>query len=80
MVYVYILKSLNDSSYYIGITKNINNRLAKHNKGGVYSTKYRKSLILIKSEVFENYAEAREREKKIKSFKGGNNFKKLINN
>jgi len=78
MLYVYILKSLKDNRYYIGITKNLKSRLVKHNRGGVYSTKARKPFILIKSEKFENYSSAREREKEIKSFKGGNKFKKLI--
>jgi putative endonuclease len=78
MVHVYILKSLKDNKYYIGITKNLENRLAKHNRGEVFSTKTRKPFILIKSEEFENYSNAREREKEIKSYKGGNKFKKLI--
>lgn len=78
MVYVYILKSLKDNKYYIGITKNLENRLVKHNRGEVFSTKARKPFILIKSEEFENYLKAREREKEIKSYKGGNKFKKLI--
>ena len=78
MVYVDILKSLKDNKYYIGITKNLENRLVKHNRGEVFSTKARKPFILIKSEEFENYLKAREREKEIKSYKGGNKFKKLI--
>ncbi len=78
MIYVYILRSLIDNGYYIGISKDLNKRLIKHNKGGVYSTERRKPLELIYSEKFNNYFEARAREKEIKSYKGGNSFKKLI--
>ena len=78
MIYVYVLKSLVDKRYYIGITKNLENRIFKHNAGGVSSTKHRKPFELKYSEEFENYNLARIREKEIKSYKGGNSFKKLI--
>ena len=78
MVYAYIFKSCADNGYYIGICKNIKSRLAKHNKGGVRSTKSRKPFTLIYSEEFESYTRARAREKEIKSYKGGNTFKDLI--
>lgn len=78
MVFLYILKSLVDNGYYVGITKDLIKRLEKHNKGGVHSTKNRKPLKLIKFEEYDNYSQARSREKEIKSFKGGNKFKELI--
>ena len=78
MVYVYIIRSLKDDKYYIGITKNLENRLIKHNRGEVFSTKARAPFILIKSEEFNSYSNARKREKEIKSYKGGNKFKELI--
>ena len=79
MYFVYILKSLKDSKYYIGQTENLESRLNKHNSGQVNSTKSRKPLILIKSEIFETRGEARKRENYLKKLKGGNEFKKIIN-
>ncbi len=78
MIYTYILKSLKDKGYYVGITKNINERLEKHNKGGVISTKNRKPFKLVKYESFNNYLQARNREKEIKAYKGGVKFKELV--
>jgi predicted GIY-YIG superfamily endonuclease len=39
MVYVYILQSRQDKGYYIGICKDLDKRLEKHNNGSVRSTK-----------------------------------------
>ncbi len=78
MVFVYILQSLVDSKYYIGITKDLSRRFAKHNAGGVTSTKKRKPFKIVYSEALESYNIARLREKQIKSYKGGNEFKKLL--
>ncbi|MBI2012255.1 GIY-YIG nuclease family protein [Candidatus Daviesbacteria bacterium] len=78
MPYVYILRSMKDNGYYIGICKDIVKRLEKHNKGGVRSTKNRKPFKVIYSEEFDNYSLARIREKELKSYKGGNKFRSLI--
>lgn len=78
MVYVYIIQSLVDKGYYIGICKDICNRFKKHNSGSVRSTQNRRPFKLIYSEELINYKHARNREKQIKSFKGGNKFKELI--
>lgn len=78
MVFVYILKSLVDGGYYIGISKDPYKRLARHNKGSVKSTRIRKPFKLIYYEKFNSYASARHREKIIKSYKGSNKFKELI--
>ncbi len=78
MSYLYILKNKN-GKYYTGIT-NIDpeKRLQRHNKGDVYSTKFGKPWQLIYIETFGTLKEAREREKQIKSWKGGNAFKKFL--
>lgn len=77
-VFLYILKSLIDNGYYVGITQDLTKRLEKHNNGGVYSTKNRKPFRLIKFEEYDNYSQARVREKEIKNWHGGNSFKKLV--
>jgi predicted GIY-YIG superfamily endonuclease len=39
--YVYILESLNNEHFYVGITDDLRARLAKHNAGGVpHTSKY----------------------------------------
>jgi putative endonuclease len=78
MVYVYILQSRVGKGYYIGICNNLEKRLEKHNKGGVYSTKKHRPFRIIYSEKYESYSDARIREKEIKSYKGGNTFRSLI--
>lgn len=75
---MYIIQSLKDKKYYIGSTHDVECRLAYHNAGKQRSTKSRIPFILIYSEVFSTKAEAEKREKQIKSYKGGNAFKKLI--
>jgi putative endonuclease len=75
---VYVLQSLKDGNYYIGYSKNFEERLIAHNNGSVKSTKLRRPLQLIHIENYGTIAEARKREKKIKSYKGGEAFKQLI--
>jgi len=76
--YVYILQSLKDNKYYIGETHDVEARLAFHNAGKQRSTKSRIPFKLILIEEFENRFLALEREKQIKSWKGGAAFKKII--
>jgi putative endonuclease len=78
MYYVYILKSLKDERYYIGSTKNLDNRISDHNLGRTKSLRYRLPLKLVHYEKYPTQGMARKREKEIKSYKGGNAFKKLI--
>ena len=77
-MYVYILRSLKDGEFYIGISKDPITRLREHNRGETKSTKNRVPFVLIYKEKFNSYKDARIREKQIKSYKGGNSFKKLI--
>lgn len=78
MVYVYVLESLLDSGYYIGICEDLDKRLSKHNRGGVRSTKTRRPFKIVYFEKFAYYKLARIREKEIKSYKGGNKPRQLI--
>ena len=78
MYFVYILKSLKDSSYYIGHSENLKKILEKHNKGRVRSTKSKRPWQLIYKEFFETRQEVYRRELQIKNYKGGEAFKKLI--
>ncbi len=78
MWYVYILKSLKDEKYYIGCTDNLERRIDQHNRGENSSTRFRRPFELIYTETYANSSIAYSREKKIKRYKGGNTFRKLI--
>ncbi len=78
IMYVYILKSIKTKRFYIGHCRNIGQRLKLHNVGMTKSTKAGIPWEVIYYEEFESRAQAVRREKLIKSYKGGNAFKKLI--
>lgn len=78
MFYVYILKSKSCGRYYIGHTEDVDKRLERHNNGLVTSTKHYIPWEIIHIENFQARTEAHKREVQIKSYKGGNAFKKLI--
>ena len=76
--YLYILQSLKDHKYYIGETTDVDRRLIFHNSGRQRSTRHRIPFKLVLTETFETRKEALKREKQIKSWKGGEALKKLI--
>ena len=77
--YVYILQSKKNSKYYIGSTDNLDRRLIEHNLGfgGAYS-KNNAPWQLQRYKECASIEEARKLEKKIKAYKGGSAFKKII--
>jgi len=80
MFYVYIIKSLKDEGYYIGMTKDLDNRLDYHNNGKVRSTKNRRPFKIIYSESYKTRKESREREKYLKSYTGSKEKLDIIDN
>lgn len=78
MYFVYILQSKKVNRYYIGYTNDLNKRLNDHNIGKVRSTKTYRSWNIIYTEEFQNKNEAYKREIQIKSYKGGEAFKRLL--
>ena len=76
--YVYILQSQKDKKYYIGESADVVARLLFHNAGKQRSTRSRIPFIIVVIEEYENREKALQREKQIKSWKGGNAFKQLI--
>ncbi|MBU3942720.1 GIY-YIG nuclease family protein [Patescibacteria group bacterium] len=79
MYYIYVIKSQKDDKFYIGQTNNVERRLIRHNKGMVKSTKNRRPFCLVFQEEFGTRKEAINRETYLKSLKGGNEFKKILN-
>ena len=67
MYFVYVLKSECYNRFYIGISDNIDRRLKEHNNGKTKSTKHYRPWNLVFSEMYENRAQARVREKYLKS-------------
>ena len=75
---VYILRSDKTHHYYIGSCESVYHRLAVHNAGSVRSTKAGNPWKLIYTEKFSSRSEAVQRERQIKSYKGGVLFKRLL--
>jgi len=75
--FVYIIKSKKDNRYYIGSTSDVEARVNYHNSGRQRSTKNRTPFVLIYKEGYTTKTEALKREKQIKSYKGGNAFRKI---
>ena len=65
--YVYVLRSVKDGQFYVGLTRNLPARLELHNRGQVASTKRRLPLELIYWEGCLNEHDAAMREKYLKS-------------
>ncbi len=77
--YVYILRSKKDEKLYIGFTKDLQERIKRHNHGKVISTKYRIPFELIYHEKTFSLEEALTREKYLKGLKR-ERLKKLMAN
>ena len=76
---VYILLC-NDSSFYTGITKDMNRRLLQHEKGnGARYTKGRGPFKVIYKALFNNQSEALKEERRIKQLRKASKIK-LTNN
>jgi len=78
--YVYILFSIKDHKFYTGFTTDLKDRLSRHARGEVRSTKNRRPLKLIHYEYFIDCQDAKAREVFLKSGFGRNNLKKALQN
>lgn len=78
---VYILYNTSAGKIYIGQTNNIERRLIEHNRksGNHYTSKFSGLWELLYKEVFNTRKEAILRERQLKSYKGRQFIKKLIN-
>jgi len=70
MYFVYVLRSLKDGKLYIGMTEDVPSRVKRHLEGKVSSTRHRRPLELVYSESYSSRADARKREKFLKSGPG----------
>ena len=78
MYYVYAIKSLSFGYIYVGMTKDIERRLHKHNSGQNKSTKAYKPFYLIFTEEAESREAARRKEKYLQSGVGKEYLKSLL--
>ncbi|OEK03308.1 endonuclease [Roseivirga sp. 4D4] len=70
MFFTYILQNDFDQTFYYGHTKNLDERLKRHNQGKVRSTKSKRPWRLHYKEVFQTKSEAYKREMFFKSIDG----------
>lgn len=68
--YVYILHSASNQSFYVGITNNLQKRIAEHNNGLNFSTKPYIPWTIVYFEAHSNENDAKRREKYLKTSHG----------
>jgi len=78
MYTVYILQSIKTGRYYIGSTNNLERRLLEHTCNKTKSLKGKAPFKVVYTEMCPSCSAARRRELEIKSYKGGNSFKQLL--
>ncbi len=76
--FVYVLKSDKDGRLYVGMTSDLNRRLEEHLNGKVFSTKGYRPWKLVLFEQCSSRADARNREKYLKSGSGKEWLKKKL--
>ncbi|MBP9103514.1 MAG: GIY-YIG nuclease family protein [Chitinophagaceae bacterium] len=67
MLFIYAIKSLSRNYLYVGMTNDLERRIAEHNNGENKSTKAYRPFKLIYSETFPDRISARAKEKYLKS-------------
>ena len=78
MYYTYVLESAKDHQWYTGMTGDLKRRMANHVKGEVISTSDRRPLNLVYYEACLNEADAKRRERYLKSGKGKHYLKQRL--
>ncbi|MBL7723535.1 MAG: GIY-YIG nuclease family protein [Chitinophagaceae bacterium] len=78
MIVVYAISSVERNYIYVGMTDNLERRLAEHNTGENRSTKAYRPFMLIYQEASIDRTTARKREKYLKSGDGKEILKSLI--
>ncbi|MCU0640661.1 MAG: GIY-YIG nuclease family protein [Candidatus Margulisbacteria bacterium] len=78
MYSLYILESLKNGRYYIGVTGNLADRIKRHNSGECKSTKPNAPYEMIYIERYSTLKEARQRETELKSKKSRRYIEQLV--
>ncbi len=80
MIYLYVIKSEVNGDLYVGICKNVDSRLKDHSVGKNRYTKGLRPWMLMFVEEYNNWADARVKEKYYKSGVGKEELKNKIKN
>ncbi|MHB8301843.1 MAG: GIY-YIG nuclease family protein [Acidobacteriaceae bacterium] len=78
MPFIYVLYSHLAERHYTGATSNLEQRLAQHNSDQSISTKNRGPWRLVYQEEYATIGEALRRERYLKSGKGREELKRLL--
>jgi putative endonuclease len=78
MFFVYVLYSETAGRRYVGMSSDPGNRLKQHNGGFTRSTKAYRPWIIVHIEEYGTLAEARNREKYLKSGSGREYLDRII--
>jgi len=78
MFFVYILQSQSTGRFYIGQTKNLQERVAYHNANYSRALKNRGPWKLVYQEEYDTRSEAVRRERQIKSWKDRSLIERLV--
>ena len=78
MYFVYAIKSISRNYIYVGLTDNLERRLAEHNDGKNKTTKPYSPFVVLHIEQVETRELARSREKFLKSGVGKEYLKTLL--
>ncbi len=78
MIYLYVLQSEVNGNLYVGICKNLTNRLREHNGGKNRYTKGLRPWEIVYSEKFPDWSSARKMEKYYKSGVGKEELKRKL--
>jgi len=78
--YVYVLRSLTDGHFYVGLTADLRARLAQHQAGQLASTAERRPFEIVYYEACRNIHDAAAREKYLKTAWGKRYIKGRIEN
>ncbi|MDI6591736.1 MAG: GIY-YIG nuclease family protein [Patescibacteria group bacterium] len=70
-MYLYVIQSKKNFSFYIGTTYDVQKRLREHNQGLSPATKYKRPWMLVYTEWYRSKADALERERRLKKHKTG---------
>jgi putative endonuclease len=78
MYSVYVLRNCSSGRQYTGYTSDLKQRVGQHNHGITKSTKNRGQWEMVYQEEFATRSEAMKREKYLKSGKGREELKQIL--
>ena len=76
--YVYVLQSIKNQNLYVGYTKDLKERLERHNQGFNVSTKPYRPWKLIHYEAYRDKDDTKRREKYLKTSQGSRLLKRML--